>query len=207
MNWSDNIIIRALSRICDFMLLNILWVFCSIPVFTIGASTTALYTVMMKVIKNEDGYIVKGFLKAFKDNFKKSTILWLILIATGIIIGADLRFSMVMQSDLRLIFQCIFLLLAIIWLCTIIYVFPLTARYENTIKNTIKNALLLSAAKLPYTILLLIITAGPVMITLLSPGTLVLGIALWISIGVSLVAWLNSFILHKVFSIFQNKKN
>lgn len=207
MNWSDNILIKALSRICDFMLLNIMWVFCSIPVFTLGASTTALYTVMMKIVRNEEGYIVRGFLKAFKENFKKSTILCLILIVAGVVIGADLWFSLAMKYDLRLVFQCIFLLLSLIWLCTVIYVFPLTACYENTIINTIKNALLLSAAKLPYTILLLIITAGPVIFTFYNSRNLVIGTALWISIGVSLVTWLNSFILHKVFSIFQNKKN
>ncbi len=55
MNWTDNVVMRALSRLCDFMLLNILWVVCSIPLFTIGASTTALYTVMLKIVRNEEG--------------------------------------------------------------------------------------------------------------------------------------------------------
>lgn len=160
MNWTDNVVMRALSRVCDFMLLNIMWIICSIPIITIGASTTAMYTVMLKLVKNEEGYIVKGFLGAFKENFKKSTIMWLILLVVGIIIGIDIRFSAVMQSTMRTIFQSIFLVLGVVWLCMVIYVFPLTARYENTIKNTFKNAVLLSVAKLPYTVLMLIITQG-----------------------------------------------
>ena len=73
---TDNPVISGMSRIFDMMCLNVLWLVCSLPIFTIGASTTAMYTVMLKVVKNEEGYIVKGFFKAFKENFKKSTIIW-----------------------------------------------------------------------------------------------------------------------------------
>lgn len=202
MNWTDNVVMRALSRICDFLLLNILWVVCSIPLFTIGASTTALYTVMLKIVKNEEGYIVKGFLKAFKENFKKSTIIWLILAVIGIVVGVDFRVSLGMAGTMRTVFQSIFIVFGVIWLCVVIYAFPLTARYENTVKNTLKNALLLSLAKLPYTILMLVITAGPVFLTFLDTRTLMIGLTAWILIGVSLVTWVNSFLLHKVFEIF-----
>lgn len=202
MNWTDNVVMRALGRLCDFMLLNILWVVCSIPLVTIGASTTALYTVMLKVVKNEEGYIVKGFLGAFKENFKKSTLIWLILAVLGIIIGIDSRVAAGMSSTMRTVFQSIFIIFSIVWLCVVVYVFPLTARYENSIRNTFKNALILSVAKLPYTLLMLVITAGPVILTFLNTSTLMIGIALWIVIGVSLVTWLNSYLLRKVFEIF-----
>lgn len=206
MNWTDNVVMRALGRLCDFMLLNIMWIVCSIPLVTIGASTTALYTVMLKLVKNEEGYIVKGFLGAFKENFKKSTVLWLILAVIGIIIGIDSRVAAAMQSSMRTIFQSAFIIFAIVWLCVVIYTFPLTARYENTVKNTLKNALILSVARLPYTVLMLIVTAGPIILTLLDTRTLLIGSALWIVIGVSLVAWVNSFFLRKVFEIFREEE-
>ena len=82
-NLMDNVITRALSKICDMICLNVLWVICSIPIVTIGASTTALYTVMLKMVRNEEGYIFRGFFKAFKENFKQSTIIWLIVAALG----------------------------------------------------------------------------------------------------------------------------
>lgn len=207
MNWTDNIVMRALGRICDFILLNILWVICSIPLFTIGASTAALYTVMLKIVKNEEGYIVRGFIGAFKENFKKSTIIWLILAVIGITIGVDLRLVLEMESTMRTVFQTIFTVLGIVWLCVVIYVFPLTARYESTIRNTFKNALLLCVAKLPYTVLMVVITAGPVILTLLNGSTLLAGLPLWIVVGVSLVAWMNSLLLRKVFEIFHTDEN
>lgn len=207
MNWTDNVVMRGLSRVCDFILLNIMWIICSIPIVTIGASTTALYTVMLKLVKNEEGYIVKGFLAAFKENFKKATLLWLLLGAVGIIIGIDFRFAAVMQGTLRTVFQGIFIVLGAAWVSVSIYSFALTARYENTIKNTIKNALLLSIVKLPYTVAMLVITAGTVILTLIDTRTLMIGLALWLVIGVAVVAWLNSFILHKVFEIFKTDEN
>ena len=91
-NWIDNPIMRGMGRLADFIILNLLWVVCSIPIITIGASTTALYTVMLKLVKNEEGYIAKGFLKAFKENFKQATVIWLILLVAGLLIGFDLYF-------------------------------------------------------------------------------------------------------------------
>lgn len=58
---TDNRIIRILTTLCDFLILNILWLVCSVPVITAGASTTALYSVMFKIIKKEEGYIIKAF--------------------------------------------------------------------------------------------------------------------------------------------------
>ena len=68
---TDNPIISGMSRIFDMMCLNVLWLVCSLPIFTIGASTTAMYTVMLKVVKNEEGYIVKGFLRHLKRILKR----------------------------------------------------------------------------------------------------------------------------------------
>src|SRR5699024_4265371 len=88
-NINDNIVVRALGKIFDLMCLNILWLVCSIPVITVGASTTALYTVVLKMVKNEEGYILKDFLKAYKSNFKQSTIAWIMILMIGIICWVD----------------------------------------------------------------------------------------------------------------------
>ena len=68
----NHIIIRILIRIFDLIVLNILWLVCSVPIVTIGASTTALYSVMLKVVAGEEGYIMKGFFKAFQVSFRQS---------------------------------------------------------------------------------------------------------------------------------------
>ena len=203
-NWTDNVVMRALGKIGDMICLNVMWLICCIPIITIGASTTALYTVMLRMVKNEEGYIFRGFLKAFKSNFKQSTLIWLILLLLGIVWTVDFRVAGFIPGMAGIILSAIFLALGFILLSVMIYIFPLTARYENGIKATFKNALILTVAKLPYTFLMVAIVVAAVFASLWSAFTLLFSLPLWLVIGVSLIAWVNSYILRRVFVVFEN---
>lgn len=198
-NLFDNPIMRGIGRIADFVVLNVLWVICSIPVITIGASTTALYAVMLKLVKNEEGYIARGFLKAFKENFRQSTLIWLVFFIVGIVYVIDFASLKLMSDRIAGMMQILFLFMGALIAAMSVYAFSLQARFENTVKNTLKNALILVFAKLPYTILIVIITIAPVIVTFLTVQTLVIGITVWLFAGVALVAWLNSLLLRIVF--------
>ena len=152
----------------DMICLNVMWVICCIPIITIGASTVALYTVMLKMVKNEEGYIFRGFLKAFKTNFKQSTIIWIILLLLGILWTVDFRVAGVIPGMAGIVLRALFLTLGFVLLSVTIYIFPLTARYENSIKGTFKNALILTVAKLPYTFLMAAIVVAAVFASLWS---------------------------------------
>ncbi len=201
---TDNVIIRALTKICDMVCLNVLWLICCIPIITIGASTTALYTIMLKMVKNEEGYIFRSFFKAFKENFKQSTIIWIILLALGIICCLDYRLAGMMPETAGFVMRSLFLLIAFFLLSVSIYAFALTARYVNGIKATFRNALILTIAKLPYTLLMVVVTVGAVVVSLWNSVTLVFAIPLWLLIGGALIAWINSFLLRRVFLIFED---
>ena len=202
-NWTDNVVMRALGKIGDMICLNVMWLICCIPLITIGASTTALYTVMLRMVKNEEGYIFRGFLKAFKSNFKQSTLIWLILLLLGIVWTVDFRVAGFMPGMAGIILSAIFLALGFILLSVMIYIFPLTARYENGIKATFKNALILTVAKLPYTLLMVAIVVAAVFASLWSAFTLLFSLPLWLIIGGALIAWVNSYILRRVFVVFE----
>ena len=198
-NWIDNPIMRGMGRLADFIILNLLWVVCSIPIITIGASTTALYTVMLKLVKNEEGYIAKGFLKAFKENFKQSTIMWIIFLLISIVFVVDFVSIKLMSDEIGGILQILFLFMGASLAAWMVYAFALQARFVNTVKNTLKNAMILVFAKLPFTVLIVLLTVGPVLVTFLTVRTLVIGVMVWFFAGVSLVAWLNSYLLRFVF--------
>lgn len=78
----NSVLYRILAKIGNLVILNLLFLICSLPVVTIGASSTALYTVTLKMAKDRENYIVKDFLYAFKKNFRQSTIIW-VLISLG----------------------------------------------------------------------------------------------------------------------------
>ena len=192
-------LMSLLTKIAYSAYLNVLWFICCLPIVTAGASTTALYTVMLKRVKNEEGYIAKGFLKAFKENFKQSTIMWIIFLLISIVFVVDFASIKLMSDKIGGILQILFLFMGALLAAWMVYAFALQARFVNTVKNTLKNAMILVFAKLPFTVLIVLLTVGPVLVTFLTVRTLVIGVMVWFFAGVSLVAWLNSYLLRFVF--------
>lgn len=202
----DNIIIRVLSRVFDFVLLNILWVICSLPIITIGASTTALYSMMLKIAANEEGYILSGFLEAFRKNMKQSIVVWLLLLGIGTIIGMDFMIVHRMQGSLAAAGTVLIGAAALICMIETVFVFPLIAKFENTTFNMMKNALLIPIARLPFTVLVMFLTGMCLVLTFLNTTTILAGAVIWSVIGVSLLAFANSFLIREMFKPFVEKE-
>ena len=101
----DSPIMQFLSRLTDLFILNFLFLICSIPIVTIGASATALYSVTLKMAKNEESYIFSSFFRAFKNNFRHSTISWMILLLAGIVLWMDYRAVGMMGGSFQQIFS------------------------------------------------------------------------------------------------------
>ena len=86
----DNPVWRFIGKLGDLIILNVLWIVCSIPIFTIGASTTAVYYVTLKMVRDEEDSTIKSFFRSFKSNFKQATAIWLILLAAGAVLALSL---------------------------------------------------------------------------------------------------------------------
>lgn len=197
----DSPIMQFLSRVTDIIILNILFIVCSLPVITVGASATALYSVTLKMVKNEESYIFSSFFRAFKNNFKHSTVSWLILLGTGIIVWVDYRILSVSDGSLSRIFSAVLIPVCVFLVLIALYIFPFIARFENTIRNSWKNAFLISIVQLPYTVLLLLILALAIAFTLFV-NFQITGFV-WFVMGFSGLAYLNSFLLRRAFRRFE----
>ncbi len=202
----DNIFVRVLTRIFDFILLNVLWLVCSLPVVTIGASTTALYAVMMKVAANEEGYILRGFLDAFRSNLKQSIAVWLILLAVGTVIGIDFMIVRRMPGKLAEVGTVLLGAASFIYMVEVIFVFPLIARFENSTFQMMKNAILIPAVRFPFMALIMLVTGACLVLTFLNTTTILAGAVIWSLIGVSLLTYANSFLLSGMLRPFIEKE-
>ncbi len=191
----DSPIMSFLARLCDLFWLNILTLICCIPIFTIGPALTALYYVTMKMVRGEEGYLTKPYLKAFKDNFKKSTIVWLIMCVVGGIIAVDYYVIFFMEVPYRQVILFALAAVSSVLVIGSLYFFPLQARFENTCLGTIKNGYLLSVTQLPRTIMVLIIYAIPIALAYFAPTVLFL----YTFVGISMPTYLASFFFVKVF--------
>lgn len=202
----DNPFFRALGKLADLMILNILFIISCIPIVTIGAALTGMYYVTLKMAENEEGYIFRSYWKSFKQNFKQATIIWLIMLFFGIVLVLDLLIlrdaTGTMVNALRIMVTAV----GVLYLITLIYVFPILSRFYNSIKLTIKNAFIMAIADFPRTIVMVLITIGSVVVTLLNSYTLWYGILVWILAGFALVALANSYFLKKVFAKYMPKE-
>ncbi len=152
---------RLFLKVSYACCLNFLWLICCLPVFTIGASTTALFYTSFKIAKDEGSFITTMFFRSFRQNFKQATIIWLIMLVTGLIIGADAillyRLHLTTTGTAAVVWT---LLLAVIFACMILYaivlvhIFPLLSIASNTTANMFKNAFMIGTHYLFVTILL-----------------------------------------------------
>ena len=166
-----------------------------------GASTTAVYYVTLKLVRDEEGYTIKSFFDSFKTNFKQATLIWIILLLVGIFLGVDLTVYLGASSvgAAGLVLMAAFFAVSVLFVFVNIYAFALLARFDNTVIGTLKNALILAIRHLPYSILM---TSSNVILTavgfLLFPPILLM--------GMGLTAFVNSWFLVKVFDRYEVKE-
>lgn len=196
----DNMFIRMLSRLGDAMLLSVIFTLCSIPIFTIGASVTALYYTAMKGIKLDGGYVCKYFIKSFKENLKKSTIMWLLFLLAFIVFGVDTWFWAKQFTPGTVTVANVLLVLSIMLLTVtffiMTYAFPLQAKFENPVKVQLRNAFLLSIKYFPTTLLITVISAVVVWTFYYQPAIAIVG---YIMVGFGGVGYLYAYLMLKCF--------
>ena len=167
----DNKIFGALGKAVDCVILSVLWLVCCIPVITIGASSTALYYTVHKSIRGNRGYTTKNFFSAFKDNFKPATLSWMVALAVQIVLSLDAYITwQVLQTGNNMgAFFYFFLILIAFSIGWVVYTFAYIARFENTVKITLKNAVLMELRHLPWSLLIIILFLLAIFLTWLIP--------------------------------------
>lgn len=198
----DNPFFRFLGRMADLMILNFLFIVCSLPILTAGASACALFYVLFKMRENEEGYITRSFLKAFRENLKKGTAIWLIMLLLGLIFRQDLAVLNQKTGMLAGGLRIVIYLFIVLWGSMLVYVFPLQGRFENTIKNTMRNAFFMAAANIRQTIAMLVMVVAPVLLTVKSITTMWYALLFWFMIGFAAIAWFQTHYLREIFKPF-----
>ena len=190
----------------DLFVLNIYFFITSLPIITIGASFTALYTVTNKMVKNEEGPVRQEYFKAFKSNFKQSTLIWIVDLIYIYLMWVQYAYYLTHENEVtkylfvRVGFEFILLAFALP------LQFPLAARYENTTFNIIRNALILAIANLGVWFRMFFIWLFPVMIYYLRPNLLVYTWYLWGMILTALWTYVCSMFLVKFYNKIENRE-
>lgn len=199
----DSLLIRFLTKICDLLFLNIMFVLSCVTIVFSGAAVASLYAVTLKMIRGQDYAPIKGFLRALRENFLPS-------FSTTILLFVDVTLLAVLRGALYaetlLMSPTLFVLLAIITIlltALLSWLFPLLARFENTFSRHLNNAVRLSLVNLPVTFLLTTVNLLPLLLCLLIPPSLGVVFAFWLLFGFAAGAWVNSFYLNRIFEALQ----
>lgn len=187
----------------DIISLNLLFIFFSIPLISIGASLTSLYTVSMKIVRGEPVYIWRDFLRAFRSNFYQSSIIWFMLLIGGIIIFADLYFLQHLNGITKIFFFCLTIILGFLYLTIAIFVFPYMARFNDSIKKILLNSLLIAFLHFPYLLLMMVLTVTLFLFSVSSFEGFLTALYVTTFGGFAFLVLITSFLFSKVFSKYE----
>lgn len=164
-----------MQSLWDILKLNFMWIIFCIPIVTIGGSTIAAFSVLLRMSEDQEGNVIKDFWKAFKENWKQGILIGLLPPICFEAVFLDFQlYKAVENGGLGILIVGCFS--AYIFIFCLIYVFPLLARYDNTVINSIKNSFRIGMKFFGRTFLLLVIIAVEVLIIFWNPTTMFIGL-------------------------------
>ena len=195
----DSAYTQIMTKIFNIFWLSMLWLLCCIPVITIGASTIALYYEMLKLVKDEETNVTRGFFRSFRQNFLQSLPVTGIFLVAVAVLAADFHILGAAGSEKGASFMYGFcIVLGIVCAAVFSYVFPLIARFQNTLGRQFGNAARLAASCLGQTVLMVIVNLLPVAWFMLSPETFSAVFWIWVFVGMGVQAFINSLMLSPI---------
>lgn len=208
----DNLTSKLLSitnKIGKLCFLNMLYILFCIPVITIGAAQTALYTCIFLVIDNNDGYLFHTFLSSFRKNFRQSTSLWCILCLLYVFLGFDMYWTKFLPNQTALIVSSILLILILYLYFLSCHLFAFLARFHIKTRFLLRSCFILTAKYLFLTLILAMMNAAVFLPLILRPSFFLSFLPAVVFLGFSCAAYVNGRILNHIFikeSLIDNPK-
>lgn len=148
------------NKLADVVILELLWILTSLPLFTAGASSSAFWHVALRLAEDTEGRVTKNYFTAFKRNFKAGTIVWLIQLAAALWIFLDAYICFKSDNMATIFLLGFFLVLGVFWLMTSMFLYPLIGRFDFSVKKIIGNSAFLSLKHFPHTLCLILLPAA-----------------------------------------------
>ena len=201
----DNPIMQFISKIFDLIILNLFFLLVSIPIVTMGASLSALYYVCLKLLRGEEPYIWQNFFKAFRQNLKQATVVWVLLLLAFALLGMD--FYIINSQDTAL-FAVLRVLLWVVLgaLFSIsLYIFPVISHFICSTKQSFKNAAYMAIGFLPYTAVMLAISGVLLYLCTVSSKLFAMVIIISGICGHSVIAFTFCILFDRIFRKYEPK--
>ena len=198
---NDTFLTRALSRLIDCILLSILWFLTSIPIVTLGASTTAAYSVALALAFGERPAILSRYFVSFKKNFLRSTAVFLVLIAVGLFIGLDFWSVLHWETPFQFALEVLILSVGFFYLILATHAFPALAFYEGRPAQILKRVFFRGLSKGIYTVFVVVLSVFPLLFLArrITDPSFGQWLMIFLLVGNGLICYLNSLHLARLF--------
>lgn len=196
----DSPLMRFMMLVTNLIILNVLWILSCIPVVTAGAATVAMHTVLISYINGKDDAVLKPFFRAFRENFRMVTPLWLVNFLIAAVMVAEIIY---LSAGSGLWLKVVFGILLFVYGASTSYLYPLFARYHTSVKQALLNSFMLSVRHVISSVCVVTLNALPVVLLVMFPAYFWKTILVWTVIGFSLIAYLNLKILLPLFRKYE----
>lgn len=201
---TDSFLFDVLGRAISVLTVGFIWLIFCIPIITIGASTTALYTVLYKINDNKEGYLFKQFWTAFKNNFGQSTIVFFINTIVFVIIYLDFYVCVnFFENKYQTYFFVIFFIVSLMCFLNFNYHFPTIAKFENSIKKLYVNCFKMAFGNIIFSINIAFVSALPIITLFLCRNIFVLTALFWTFIIYIFSAFIKSMLFANFFKKYE----
>ena len=189
--------------VTNLILLNVLWLLCCLPVFTAGVSTVAMHTVLIRYVDGKDDAVLKPFFRAFRENFRSVTPIWILNFLIGAVMAAEMFY---LTAGAPFWLKAVFGILLFIYGAATSYLYPLFARYTTSVRRALLNSFLLSARHLLGSVCLVVLNGLPIVLIVAFPDIFWKTVLFWTVIGFSLIAYLDLKILLPIFKKYETRE-
>lgn len=195
----DSSFMQTLSRITNLIFLNLLWLICSLPMITIGPTTTAMYYVIFQYLTNQTDSVIRPFFHSLRDNFRQSLVLWIPLFLLDLLLVVDALYLFANYSGVFHPLWLVFILMMVVCFSLSTYVFPLLARYNTRNIDAIRNSVVLFLIHPIQSVIIILLQTLPWIVLLCARELFARAGILWFMLGFSLPAYWSGKLYIRVF--------
>ena len=188
-----------MGKVGDMILINIFWLLSCVPIFTIGASTSAMYYVALKMARSDNIRSFKDFFLGFKLTFKRAALSMLFVVPLIMISYLNIAFIKGNGLNLPIWILCIFAIPILLVLMFVGIFFPLLGFYETNIRTTVRNAAIITIRHPLVALLALVLNLVPLVMLFFYIELFLEWIIIWTFMGFGIIAYINSKFMLKVF--------
>ena len=189
---------RVMGLLGDLVKVNLLFLLTSLPLVTVGASLTAMYSVLFRLREEREGGVARDYFSAFRENFLPATVLWLVYAVFAAACALNVLVGAAGGGAALVMLGVVAALVSMVAL----YAFAMLARFRNSLAGTLRKAVLIGASGLPYTAVMFLVPAAALCLTFWTYQTILTMSGFWLLLGFALIGYLDVILFLRVFRRF-----